>query len=79
MKNLHTIRFVNVKVTGVGVKALVKEQSKLRWLVLENCTGISPDAITWAETQHVKVLRKIELMPGGASLGGRTVRYDQRV
>lgn len=46
----------NLKLTGVGVKALVlKEGEPLRRLGLDHCAGVGPDAVEWARGKGVDV------------------------
>lgn len=54
---LKSVRFADVGITGYGIKTLILAQPKLEWLVLENCNGVSSDAITWAQSQGVRVTK----------------------
>ncbi|KAI9810245.1 MAG: hypothetical protein M1827_006379 [Pycnora praestabilis] len=58
-KRIHHLKRLdisNTQITGVGVKALVTNQKgKIECLVLNNCQGISEDAVTWARSMGVMV------------------------
>lgn len=58
-KNLHHVKILNLgstKVTGVGVKALViNPNSSLEILRVQNCTGVSVDAVEFALSKGICV------------------------
>jgi hypothetical protein len=69
--SLKCARFADAKITGYGIKRLILAQDKLYWLILESCSDVSADAITWAENQGVKVSRHFQLV----AESGRKVRH----
>jgi len=52
--NLRRIDISNTKITGVGVKHLIS--MGIKWLNLNECSHISPDAIEYARGKGVEVL-----------------------
>jgi len=65
IKTLTALRIADGQLTGVGIKALVLSQKQLKWLVLENCVKVSPDAISWVEGQGVNVMSRLQLATAG--------------
>lgn len=56
------------RITGVAVRALVDSLRRLRWLKLEFCDGVSPDAIEWAREKGILVTYR--MFAGGKGAGG---------
>ena len=53
---LRKLVLVYTRITGIAVKAVVlKSQDKLEHLILENCPGVSPDAVDFARARGVRV------------------------
>jgi F-box/TPR repeat protein Pof3 len=76
--NLSSVHLAKCDVTGVGIKDLVTNHPGLKYVDLENCEKISPDALQWAESQGVRVSNRIQLAAGNGSTGsgnGSAVRY----
>jgi hypothetical protein len=76
--NLSSVHLAACDVTGVGIKELVINHPGLKYLELEKCEKISPDALEWAESLGVRVTKRVQFSASKnirASDSGRRVRY----
>ena len=70
-KSLATLEIPHTQITGVGVKALVNGlRPSLKYLGLDYCNQVSPDAVHWARKQGLQVSYKFP----DKKMKGRKVR-----
>lgn len=74
----HIVRIdlSSTRITGVTVRGLVESLRKLKWLKLEFCDGVSPDAIEWARERGIIVSYRMFSGGKGAS-GGKKLRLGE--